>query len=107
MRLLFLGTGGYHPNERRHTACLMLPELGVVLDAGSSVFRISARMETKELDVFLTHPHLDHVQGMTNFLVPMLKGEITRCRVSRAARYHCRRERTSLFAAALSGVARI
>ena len=27
MRLQLLGTGGYHPNERRHTACLLVPEL--------------------------------------------------------------------------------
>ena len=60
MRLLFLGTGGYHPNERRHTAGLMLPELGVVFDAGSSFFRVQSRLQTKELDVFLTHAHLDH-----------------------------------------------
>jgi ribonuclease Z len=81
MRLLFLGTGGYHPNERRHTACLMLPEIGVVFDAGSSAFRVSAHLVTNELDIFLTHPHLDHVQGLTNFLVPMLQGVIARCRV--------------------------
>lgn len=81
MRLLFLGTGGYHPNERRHTAGLMLPELGIVLDAGSSFFRVQSRLQTKELDVFLTHAHLDHIQGLTFFIVPMLMGMVTRCRV--------------------------
>ena len=81
MRLLFLGTGGYHPNERRHTASLMLPELGIVLDAGSSVFRVPSRVMTKELDIFLTHPHLDHVLGLTFFVVPLLQGTISRCRV--------------------------
>ena len=81
MRLLFLGTGGYHPNERRHTAGLMLPELGIVFDAGSSFFRVQPRLMTKELDVFLTHPHLDHIQGLTFFLVPLLLGTVTRCRI--------------------------
>ena len=33
MKLHLLGTTGYHPNARRHTACLMLPEQGIVLDA--------------------------------------------------------------------------
>ena len=65
MRVLLLGTGGYHPNERRHTACVMLPELGVVLDAGTAAFRIPAHVETGELDIYLTHAHLDHIVGLT------------------------------------------
>lgn len=81
MRLLFLGTGGYHPNERRHTAGLMLPELGVVFDAGSSFFRVQSRLQTKELDVFLTHSHLDHIQGLTFFIVPLLQGAVTHFRI--------------------------
>lgn len=81
MRLLFLGTGGYHPNERRHTAGLMLPELGIVFDAGSSFFRVQSRLKTRELDVFLTHAHLDHIQGLTFFLVPLLQGTVTHCRI--------------------------
>lgn len=81
MRLQFLGTGGYHPNERRHTAGIMLPELGIVLDAGSSFFRVQPRLQTPELDVFITHPHLDHIQGLTYFLVPLLQGTVARCRV--------------------------
>lgn len=81
MRLLLLGTGGYHPNERRHTAGLMLPELGIVFDAGSSFFRVQSRLQTRELDVFLTHAHLDHIQGLTYFIVPMLQGTVTKCRV--------------------------
>ncbi len=81
MRLLFLGTGGYHPNERRHTACLLVPELGLMFDAGSSTFRVADRLQTSELDVFLTHAHLDHVMGLTFLLVPMVTGKITRCRI--------------------------
>jgi len=65
MKLLLLGTTGYHPNDRRHTACMMLPELGVVLDAGSALFRIGKHLATDSLDIFLTHAHLDHVVGLT------------------------------------------
>ena len=57
MKLIFLGTGGYHPNERRQTACLLMPEIGVVLDAGTGFFRVQPRLQTRELDVFLTHAH--------------------------------------------------
>ena len=81
MRLLFLGTGGYHPNERRHTASLMFPELGIVFDAGTSLFRMPSHLMTKELDIFLTHSHLDHVVGLTYLIVPLLQQSITRCKV--------------------------
>lgn len=81
MRLIFLGTGGYHPNERRHTASLLLPDIGVAFDAGTAFFRVQERLQTKELDVFLTHAHLDHVCGLTFFLVPVMRGDVERVRV--------------------------
>jgi len=73
MKLVLLGTGGYHPSDLRHTACLMLPEIGVVLDAGSGFYRVRERLCTDRLDVFLTHAHLDHVMGVT-FLFDVLWG---------------------------------
>lgn len=81
MKLIFLGTGGYHPNERRQTACLFLPEIGVALDAGTAFFRIQPRLQTRQLDVFLTHAHLDHICGLTFFMVPLLSGQVDRVRV--------------------------
>jgi ribonuclease BN (tRNA processing enzyme) len=68
MKLVLLGTTGYHPNERRHTACMFLPEVGVVLDAGTGMFRLPQHLTTKTLDIFLTHAHLDHVVGLTFLL---------------------------------------
>ncbi len=65
MKLILLGTAGYHPNERRHTPCLLLPECGVMLDAGTAVFRAADYLATEQLDVFLSHAHLDHVVGLT------------------------------------------
>lgn len=65
MKLYFLGTSGYHPSERRQTACLMLPEAGIVLDAGSGFFRVRKRLQTPTLDILLTHAHLDHCVGLT------------------------------------------
>ena len=73
MRLLLLGTAGYHPNDSRDTACLMLPELGLVFDAGTSMFRVRDYLQTATLDIFLTHAHLDHVVGLT-FLLDVLYG---------------------------------
>ena len=71
MDVLLLGTTGYHPNDRRHTACMMLPELGLVLDAGTALYRVRDFIQTKTLDIFLTHAHLDHVIGLT-FLFDVL-----------------------------------
>jgi len=81
MKLRFLGTGGYHPNERRHTAGILVPELGVLFDAGSCLFRVARYLQSPVLDLFLTHAHLDHVMGLTFLLVPILKREITVCRL--------------------------
>jgi ribonuclease Z len=68
MKLLFLGTAGYHPNERRHTACLMLPESGIVLDAGTGFFRVRQHLITESLDILISHTHLDHSVGLTFML---------------------------------------
>jgi ribonuclease BN (tRNA processing enzyme) len=65
MKLQLLGTGGYFPTSRRHTACFTIPEVGVVLDAGSGMCRLGAHLQTDRLDVFLTHSHLDHIAGLT------------------------------------------
>ena len=84
MRVEFLGTGGFYPNERRHSTCIMLPEVGVVLDAGTGFFRVIPRLETSELDIFLTHAHLDHVVGLPYLLTTMLLGKIGRATVHAA-----------------------
>lgn len=68
MKLVLLGTAGYHPNQGRHTPCLLLPSCGVMLDAGTAVFRATRYVQTPELDIFLTHAHLDHIVGLTYFL---------------------------------------
>jgi ribonuclease BN (tRNA processing enzyme) len=75
IKLVLLGTGGYFPTSQRHTACLMLPEVGVVLDAGSGMCRLGQVLATDRLDVFLTHAHLDHVAGLT-YLVNVVPPEV-------------------------------
>ncbi len=65
MKLILLGTTGYHPNDRRHTPCMVIPECGIMLDAGTGAYRAGHYLERPELDIFLTHAHLDHVVGLT------------------------------------------
>ncbi len=65
MKIILLGTTGYHPNDRRHTPCMVLPTCGVMLDAGTAMYRAGRYLQTPEVDIFLTHAHLDHVVGLT------------------------------------------
>ena len=85
MKLILLGTAGYHPNDRRQTACFMLPELGIVLDAGTAMFRAREFLCTAELDIFLTHAHLDHVIGVTYLLDVLRDKQMTRTTVHATA----------------------
>jgi ribonuclease BN (tRNA processing enzyme) len=73
MKLVLLGTAGYHPSDQRQTACLMLPELGIVLDAGTGMYRVGDFLTTDRLDIFLTHSHLDHIVGLT-YLFDIIAG---------------------------------
>lgn len=85
MKLLLLGTAGYHPSERRQTACLMLPTEGIVLDAGTGFFRVRQHLATPTLDIFLTHAHLDHVVGLTFLLSTKWEKSLERITVHAAA----------------------
>lgn len=76
MRFTFLGTSGYHPSAARHTTGLAVPEIGVLFDAGSGTFRVPEVFDAqpgdeKPLDIYLTHAHLDHIIGLTFFIVWM------------------------------------
>ena len=84
MNVEFLGTGGYHPNSHRHTTCVLLPERGLCFDAGSAFFRAPERLRAAgvtELDLVLTHAHLDHVVGLTFPLAHLETGALTAVRV--------------------------
>ncbi|MBD3675349.1 MAG: MBL fold metallo-hydrolase [Planctomycetaceae bacterium] len=81
MKLILLGTGGYHPNNVRHTACVMIPEIGLIFDAGSSFFRVPACVQTEDVQIVLSHAHLDHTCGLTFFLPTLLRGDVKSAQV--------------------------
>jgi ribonuclease Z len=71
MEIHCLGTTGYHPCATRQTSCYVLPADGVVLDAGTGLFRLAPLIQTDRLDILLSHAHLDHIVGLT-FLLDVL-----------------------------------
>ena len=50
---------------------MMIPELGIIFDAGTGMFRVRDLIQTKTLDIFMSHVHLDHSIGLT-FLYDIL-----------------------------------
>ncbi len=81
MRLVLLGTTGYHPNENGHTPCMLLPEAGVMFDAGTAMFRAPRLLATPTLDIFLSHAHLDHAIGLTYLFSVIHQHPLERVRV--------------------------
>jgi ribonuclease BN (tRNA processing enzyme) len=71
MQIHCLGTTGYHPSPTRHTACYFIPEINLLLDAGTGLFRLIPLLQSsnaQELNIVLSHAHLDHVVGLTFLL---------------------------------------
>lgn len=56
----------------------MIPELGIVFDAGTAMYRLSRHLVTDHLDIFLSHAHLDHVIGLTYLLDIMRRHPLQR-----------------------------
>jgi ribonuclease Z len=91
------GTAGYHPSEDRHTSCYYIPELSLLLDAGTGIFRLTAELladPRESVDIWLSHAHLDHVVGLTFLLDTMAVTSLKRIRVfGEAAKLRAIRER--------------
>jgi hypothetical protein len=41
MKLVVLGSNGYRPNDLGQTACYAVPELGVILDTRTGMYRMA------------------------------------------------------------------
>lgn len=65
MKVVFLGTAGYIPTEDRHTNCVLIKDLDIILDAGSGFFRFVNYINPAELHILLSHFHMDHTSGLT------------------------------------------
>ncbi len=78
MKLVLLGTGGYHPSDLRQTACMMLPSEGIILDAGTAMYRVRDWIQTDTLDILVSHAHLDHIIGLTYLFDVLYKKDVSR-----------------------------
>lgn len=77
MKLVLLGTNGFHPTDEGQTACYLLPEIGIMLDAGSGLYRASPYLQTASLDIYLTHAHSDHIVGLDHLVGAMMKKQLS------------------------------
>lgn len=68
MKVVFLGTMGYYPTEKRHTNCVVIRDLNMILDAGTGFFRFPRFLVSNEINILLSHFHMDHVSGLTQLL---------------------------------------
>jgi ribonuclease Z len=55
MKLVVLGSNGYRPTDLGLNACYAIPELGVILDAGTGIYRLVNYLLSNQLDSFITH----------------------------------------------------
>ena len=49
MKLGFLGSNGFRPNDLGRTACYAIPEFGVILDAGTGMYRMVDYLQMERL----------------------------------------------------------
>lgn len=80
MKIIFLGTAGWMPSDERQTSCVMIPEYGVVFDAGTGFYRVREHLKTPSLHIFLSHLHDDHICGLL-YLLGVLWGKGVECAV--------------------------
>lgn len=80
MKIVFLGTNGFAPTEQAHTMCCMIPELGIVLDAGTGCFRVGQYQQTDSIVIYLSHAHSDHTFGLTYLFSGYMKQVVSQAK---------------------------
>ncbi|OGF99719.1 hypothetical protein A2Y99_01985 [Candidatus Gottesmanbacteria bacterium RBG_13_37_7] len=85
MEIIPLGTNGFFASFGRQTACYAIPygNILILLDAGSGLFRLVEKEgrkllhNAKEVHIFLSHYHLDHVFGFYAAFEILKKKKVT------------------------------
>jgi ribonuclease BN (tRNA processing enzyme) len=77
MKVRFLGTNGWYDTHTGNTLCVLIEasDKYVVLDAGNGIHKLDRYVrEDKPVYLFLSHFHLDHIEGMHTMVKLPLKG---------------------------------
>ena len=67
LKLIFLGTNGWYDTQTGNTICILIEaqDYYLILDAGSGLHKLDDyRKKPKPVYLFLSHFHLDHIQGL-------------------------------------------
>jgi ribonuclease BN (tRNA processing enzyme) len=68
MKVIFLGTNGWYDTLTGNTICTLLEtnDYYIVLDAGNGIYKLEKYLKDskKPIYLFLSHFHLDHVEGL-------------------------------------------
>jgi len=67
MKIVFLGTNGWYDTETGNTICTLLDAKNcyIILDAGNGIHKADKYVkENKPVYLFLSHFHLDHIEGL-------------------------------------------
>ena len=67
LRVIFLGTNGWYDTATGNTTCILIDtdDQYIILDAGNGIYKFNDYTRTeKPAYLFLSHFHLDHVQGL-------------------------------------------
>ena len=66
MKVRFLGTNGWYDTQTGNTLCVLIEsgDMSIVLDAGNGIHKLDRYVKEKPAYLFLSHFHLDHIEGM-------------------------------------------
>ncbi|EKD71891.1 MAG: seceted metal-dependent hydrolase [uncultured bacterium] len=67
MKIHFLGTNGWYSSPTGDTPCVLIDSKDhyVIFDAGNGIYKIDKYIkEDKPISLFLSHFHIDHIEGL-------------------------------------------
>jgi ribonuclease BN (tRNA processing enzyme) len=67
MKIIFLGTNGWYDSNTGNTICTLIDakKCYIILDAGNGIYKADRYIkENKPVYLFLSHFHLDHIEGL-------------------------------------------
>ena len=75
MKVRFLGTNGWYDTQTGNTICVLIEsgDMSIVLDAGNGIHKLDRYVKGKPAYLFLSHFHMDHIEGMHTMVKMPLK----------------------------------